>query len=232
MNKKFAVGLILPLLLVPLASFGVAHLYDDVQKRYKLYIGTMNANLTYFHVDNVTLIDKDNDGFLFDDELKINITEEDGIWKVHILVDPVSPGFVLNTTMEITNDGELPWTVTWKWDAALGPMWDNSTTDPCWTTKPTKDFPMWPSDLWSWEIKYYKEFADGTRVTADPTEHFYKPGDKFIVVQHINLKQPADAAERAAYKKIMGTWFYIWEIFCFETEDPITKSSWTYPPTE
>ena len=205
-------------------------MYDTVEKKYKLHIGTMCADITYFHVDFVRLIDKNNNGKLFDDELVIEIEEGPcGIMTVKILVDPVSPDFVLNTTMEITNCGDLPWTVTWQKEQNIyWPLWDNSTQDPCWDTEPAKNFPMWPSELWSWEIKYYKENATG-RYTADPTQHVYKPGDKFIVVQHINLKQPANTEEAELYKKIMGSWFWIWEKYTFETEATITDQSWTWP---
>ena len=230
MNKKFAIALILPLLLVPLVSFAVAHNYDYVEKKYKLHVGTMAANITYFHVDYAKCMDKDNDGVILGDEINITIFEEDCTWKAYIMVDPVSGGFVLNTTMTITNVGDLPWTVTWA-RAAGGywPRWGNSTTDLCWDFEPTKIFPMWPSELWSWKITYQKTNSSGT-YPATPTEHKYKPGDNFTVIQHINMIQPSTDLEAELYKKIMGSWFYIWEIFTFETEDLITASSWTFPP--
>lgn len=227
MNKKFLVALILPLLLIPLASFAYAHNYDYVEKKYKLHVGTMWANITYFHVDYVKAMDKDNDGVLFGDEVIINVFEEDCTWKVHILVDPVSGGFVLNTTMTVTNLGDLPWTVTWSgW-----PQWGNSTGDLCWDEMPDKNFPMWPRELWSWEIKYYKENATG-RYPATPTEFVYKPGNNFTVVQHINLRQPSSPVEEALYKEMMGSWFYIWEIFTFESEELIEDSSWTFTASD
>lgn len=232
MNKKLFVALILPLMLLPLASFGAAHLYDTVEKKYKLYIGKMCADITYFHVDLVRLIDKDNDGDLFDDELKIEVVTDPstGLMTVRILVNPVSPNFVLDTTMNITNCGDLPWTVTWvKEGSTYWPLWNNGTSDPCWDSEPTKDFPLWPSALWSWEIHYYKINATG-KYPATPTQYVYKPGDVFQVVQHIDLKQPETTAEAIDYKKIMGTWFWIWEKWSFETEDPITDSCWTYTP--
>jgi len=235
MNKKMLALLILPLMVLPLASFGYAHLYDSVTKKYKLYVGTMYANITGFHVDNLRLIDKDNDGVLFGDELVIDIFEDaDGVFNVRILVNPVSPNFILDTTMNITNVGDLPWTVTWTLPPIIGPMWDNGTTDPCWLTPPTKSLappesPMWPSELWSWEISYWKINSTG-RYPATSTEHVYKPGNIFQVVQHIDLKQPTNAVEQALYRDIMGKWFWIWESFAFESEDPITTSSWTWPP--
>jgi len=227
MNKKFLVALILPLLLVALASFAVAHNYDYVEKKYKLHVGMMAANITYFHVDYAKCMDKDNDGVILGDEINITIFEEDCTWKAYIQVDPVSGGFVLNTTMTITNVGDLPWTVTWVgW-----PKWDNGTTDLCWgLPAPTKgSFPMWPTELWSWKITYWKTNGTGT-YPATPTEHKYKPGDNFTVIQHINLRQPVNEAEQALFKQIMGDWYRIWEIFTFETEDLITASSWTFPP--
>ncbi|TET18943.1 hypothetical protein E3J74_08555 [Candidatus Bathyarchaeota archaeon] len=231
MNKKFLVALILPLLLIPLASFAYAHNYDYVEKKYKLHVGTMWANITYFHVDYAKVMDQDNDGEIFDDELNITVFEDNCIWKVHIEVDPVSGGFVLNTTMEITNLGDLPWTVTWARGAGgFWPRWGNSTEDLCWDEEPTKSFPMWPSELWSWEIKYYKDNSTkgGAVYPAAVTEHKYKPGDVFRVVQHINLIQPGTDLEAELYKEIMGSWFYIWEIFMFESEDLIEDSSWTF----
>jgi hypothetical protein len=231
MNKKFLVALILPLLLIPLASFAYAHNYDYVEKKYKLHVGTMYANITYFHVDHVKCMDQNNNGELFGDEVNVTVWEDDCTWKVHIVVDPVSGGFVLNTTMEITNVGDLPWTVTWARPGGFWPMWDNSTDDLCWDAQPTKSFPMWPNELWSWHIEYYKDNSTkigGGVYPAGPTEHKYKPGDVFRVVQHIDLRQPETDREHALYKKIMGSWFYIWEIFTFETEDLITDSCWTF----
>jgi len=225
MNKKFFVALILPLLLVSLASFAVAHNYDTVEKKYKLHVGTMAANITYFHVDYAKCMDKDNDGVILGDEINITIFEDNCVWKAYITVDPVSGGFVLNTTMTITNVGDLPWTVTWQPD---WPSWGNSTTDLCWDTRPTKGFPMWPPELWSWKITYWKTNSTGTYPAA-PTEHVYKPGNNFTVIQHINLIQPSTTEEALLYKQIMGSWFYIWEIFTFESEDLITASSWTFP---
>jgi len=232
MNKRLLSALIIPLMLVPLVSFGAAHLSDSVTKKYKLYIGRMCADITYFHVDFVQLIDRNNNEILFGDELKIEVVEIPcGAMQVRILVNPVSPEFVLNTTMIIENCEDLPWSVTWDWGVPLirGPAWDNCTNDPCWDRIPTKTFPMWPSNLWSWKIKYYKVNATG-EFEATPTQYWYKPGDKFKVVQHINLKQPLDQAELEEYKKIMGKWFWIWEVFRFESEPPITGSSWTYRP--
>ncbi len=234
MNKKFLVALILPLLLIPLASFAYAHNYDYVEKKYKLHVGTMFANITYFHVDYVKAMDQNNDGVLFGDEVNITVFEDDCTWKVYIEVDPVSGGFVLNTTMEITNEGDLPYTVTWARSGtpSFYPVWTNSTGDECWDymvdPKPVPS--LWPSELWSWDIKYYKDNSTrgGGNYTATTTEHVYKPGDIFRVVQHINLIQPDTDLENALYKKIMGSWFYIWEIFQFESEDLMTDSSWTF----
>jgi len=232
MNKKFFVALILPLLLVSLASFAVAHNTDWVEKKYKLHVGTMAANITYFHVDYAECMDKNNDGYLWHaiplpgDEINITIFEDNCVWKAYITVDPVSGGFVLDTTMNITNVGDLPWTVTWM-SHPNSLKWGNSTTDLCWDYVPTKSFPMWPSELWSWKIEFFK--WNGTLYTATPTEHVYKPGDIFTVKQHINLKQPSTDAEALLFKQIMGSWFYIWEMFYFESENLITASSWTFP---
>lgn len=222
MNKRLGM-LLIPLLLLPIASFGYAHMYDYVEKKYKLYVGTMFANVTYFHVDYVKLIDVNNNGTLMDDELNVTVFEDNCKWVVQIEVNPVSPDFVLNTTMHIENVGDLPWSVTWMTPPI---KWDNDTIDPCWDTAPTKSLPMWPEDMWSWEIEYYK--WNGTCYTATPTEHWYKPGDKLIVKQHINLIQPDNEAEMELYKSMMGHWFWIWEIFYFETEPPITDSCWTF----
>lgn len=233
MNKKFAIALILPLLLIPLASFAYAHNYDYVEKKYKLHVGTMWANVTYFHVDHAMVMDQNNDGKIFGDELNITVFEDNCIWKVYIEVDPVSGGFVLNTTMVITNLGDLPWTVTWaRTGGGYWPRWDNSTEDLCWDEEPKKaGFPMWPTELWSWEITYSKTNSSGT-FSAKPTEHVYKFGDNFTVVQHINLRQPETTEEELLYKKIMGSWFYIWEIFTFKSEDLMTDSSWTFPAND
>lgn len=220
MNKKFLVALILPLLLIPLASFGYAHSQDYVEKKYKLYVGTLEANITAFHVDHFAMIDVDNDGDIMDDEIVINIFNQDCTWYVQILADPICGGFVLNTTMNITNTGDLPYQILWD-----TPKWDNqSTTDPCWATAPSKLITSLP-EPWSWDIKYYKINATAKYPVASTTE-YYKPGDVFQVVQHINFEQPADITIQKQWE---DQWVWIWEKWTFFNEDLVTGSSWTWP---
>lgn len=219
MNKKFLVALILPLLLIPLASFGYAHSHDYVEKKYKLYVGTLEANITAFHVDYYAMIDVDNDDQIMGDEINITIFNEDCTWKVYITVNPVCGGFVLNTTMNITNTGDLPYIIDWA-----TPKWDNqSTTDPCWLLAPTKTMP--PPEPWSWDIKYYKINATAKYPVASTTE-YYKPGDIFQVVQHINFEQPTDINIQKQWE---GQWVWIWEEWTFMNEDLVEGSSWTWP---
>ena len=231
MNKKLAL-LLIPLMLLPIASFGYAHFKDSVEKRYKIHVGSVIANITYFHVDHFIMPDVNNDGIILGDELNITIFEDPATCKfiVQIIADPIAGGFVLNTTMKIHNSGKLPWDLDWEilWD---GPYDD----DPCWVV-PTKDIDTLPGVLdplagpWSYDMVVYKENATGTYGPAAKTQYEYKPSNNASIIQHVNFRQPETFVnETWTQKDWECKWIVIWVIFDMTDAPALYQgSSWTW----
>jgi hypothetical protein len=213
MNKKLAM-LLIPLLLVPMASFAYAHYTDNVEKRYKIHVGSIVANMTYFHVDKLMTIDTNCNGIIWDDELNITIYEDPDTctWYVLIAVNPIPPSFELDTTMKIHNVGKLPFVAYWEvlWAGALDDDyygcfegWDD--TDDIWdwlAAYPATDPRNEPKDNWNptgtypypgwyfengliYDINFWK---DG--VPAAPTGVTYHPCTNLTVTQNVTLLQP------------------------------------------
>jgi len=229
MNKKFAL-LIIPMLVLPLVAFGYAHFTDEVVKKYKLHVGSVFLNVTYFHVDYAKMPDVDNDGVIFGDELNITIYEADDCrWYVLIEADPMTGGFVLNTTMMMHNGGKLPFEL--KWDV----FWDGPhLTDPCYEPPgPANPIGTLPGVVtpgpWSWEMKVYRWHEGVREGPYAPTQVHYKPCDLIEVQQHVNFKQPdpADPTTANWQKDWQCKWIRIW--VTFHAEDVYeTVSSWEW----
>jgi hypothetical protein len=226
MKKKFA-ALLIPLLLIPMTSLAYAHFTDEVVKKYKIHVGSVFLNVTGFHVDYVKMPDVDNDDVTFGDELNITIYESDDCrWYIEIEADPITGGFVLNTTMWMHNGGKLPFTLDWdvKWD---GPY----PEDPCYDVPPAKDLTTLPMPPWSFEIKVYRWHMNPTTGEyertgpLDPTQVDYKPCDYIEVKQHVNFKQPAPG--ETYQKDWQCKWIKIWVTFSAE-DVTRTDSSWTW----
>lgn len=249
MNKKLAL-LLIPLLIMPLASFGYAHFRDEVVKKYKIHVGSVYLNVTGFHVDYAKFPDVDNDDVIFGDELNVTIYEAaDCRWYVLIEADPITGGFILNTTMWMHNGGKLPFELDWNvyWD---GP-WDD---DPCYDLPapykllrgnrfPNND--TWPDgwDLpmppWSFEIEIYRWHYNETSGEYErtgpfaPTQVHYKPCDYIEVKQHVNFEQPAPGDPDDWQKTWQCRWIRIW--VTFEATDvtfpAISSDAWGTPGT-
>jgi len=220
MNRKLA-ALIIPLLLLPLVATGYAHFTDEVIKKYKIHVGSVYLNVTYFHVDYAKMPDVDNDGVIFGDELNITIYEApDCRWYVLIEADPITGGFVLNTTMIMHNGGKLPFRLDWdvKWD---GPYPD----DPCFDIPPGKSLATLPMPPWSWAMQVYKRNATGTYGPVGTTQEEYKPCDDIIVKQHVNFKQPDPGT--TWQKDWQCKWIKIWVTFK-AMDEWVEVSSWTW----
>ena len=142
MNRKLAVALILPLMLIPLMSFAYAHWEDKVTKQIKLHAGTVEVEIVQFHVDDCNSYDVNCDGKLWivgrypiadavkeGYELVIEVVyEDDQPIEVLITADPVFPCWRLEFKMLIHNKGRLAVRSLfhhWNW---TGPLED----DPCW----------------------------------------------------------------------------------------------------
>ena len=212
-------------MLMPLMAYGYAHFTDEVQKKYKIHVGSLYLNVTGFHVDGVKMPDLNQDGKLFHDipeagdELNITIYEADDCrWYVEITADPIGGGFYLNTTMNMTNGGKLPFELTWelKWD---GPF----DEDPCFDVAPDTALPL--PDPWTWEMNVYK--WNGTHWSGPwgTTQTHYKPGDVIKVEQHIGFPQLDDPTQQKLWQ---CKWIKIWITFCAE-DLYMEDSSWTWP---
>ena len=232
MNKKFAL-LLIPLMLMPLMSFGYAHFRDSVEKRYKIHVGSVIANITYFHVDKFIMPDVNNNDIIMGDELNITIFEDPTTCKfiVQIIANPIAGGFVLNTTMKIHNSGKLPWDLDWKalWD---GPYDD----DPCWVV-PAQDITTLPGVLdpaegpWSFWMEVRKENASGS-FPAGPTTEEYKPSNNASIKQHVNFRQPDSTLWPGSVtwqKDWECKWIIIWVFFDMTDAPSLYEgSSWTW----
>ncbi len=235
MNKKFA-ALMIPLIAMPLLAFGYAHFTDEVVKKYKIHVGSVFLNVTGFHVDHAKMPDVDNDGVIFGDELNITIYEaNDCRWYVLIEADPITGGFILNTTLWMHNGGKLPFELNWdvKWDNATG------HTDPCWDTIPTQGLATLPRPPWSWEMLVYRWHRNETTGAYErtgpfaPTQVDYKPCDYIEVKQHVNFNQPdpADPTTKDWQKYWQCKWIYIWVTFHAQdvTAPELSSQTWGTP---
>ena len=186
MNKKYML-LLIPLLLMPLIAFGYAHFTDLVVKKYKVHVGSVYLNVTAFHVNEWKMPDVDNDGMIFGDELLVNIYEDTALctWFEEITADPITGGFILNTTTWMINGGKLPFEVSWdfKWD---GPY----DADPCFVIPPSKAIGTLQSPPWHFSVTIYKWHLGVRSGPYAPTQTHYKPGDLIEVIQVIKFDQP------------------------------------------
>jgi hypothetical protein len=204
MNKKLIL-LLLPLLLLPMFSIGYAHFTDNLTKKYRVHIGSVILEFESIHVDYAKMPDVDNDGVIFGDELNITVYEnpDDCTWYIEITANPVTGGFVLNTTMWLHNAGKLPFELDWNvlWDGpypyylddgSVNPEWDNAFTGV--PTRPIGDLEIPP---WSWDMEVWKWHDYGAGYEREgpwaPTQTHYKPCDYLEIKQHINFKQPDPA---------------------------------------
>jgi hypothetical protein len=216
MNKKF-VAFLIPLLLLPMISFGYAHFTDNLVKKYRVHVGSVILEFEAIHLDYAKMPDVDNDGVIWGDELIIEAYEnpDDCTWYVEITANPMAGGFILNTTMWLHNAGKLPFELDWNvlWDGpyeyylddgTVNPEWDAAFTDP--PTRPLSDLEIPP---WSFDMKVYRwhDFGAGYERMGpyDPTQVHYKPCDYIEVKQHINFEQPNPANPDSA------TWQKDWQ---------------------
>jgi hypothetical protein len=218
MNKKLSL-LLVPLLLLPLMSFGYAHFTDKVAKKYKVHVGSVILDFESIHVDAAKMPDVNNDGIIFGDELLIETYEnpDDCTWYVYITCDPITGGFVLNTTMWLHNAGKLPFELRWdvKWD---GPY----DLDPCFDPPaPTKELGTLPMPPWSYKMFVYRWHLNTSTGEYErtgpfaPTQVHYKPCDYIEVKQHINFEQPdpANPASMLWQKEWQCKWIKLWVEF-------------------
>lgn len=242
MNKKLAM-LLIPLLLVPMASFAFAHYTDNVEKRYKIHVGSIVANMTYFHVDKLKTIDTNCNTQIWGDEVNITIYEDPDTctWYVLIALNPIPPAFELDSTMVIHNVGKLPWEADWEIMNA-GPFDEDKYG--CFEGWLESDFtiidrlrdnfivPGWYFENGLiYDINFWK---DG--VLAEPTGFIYHPCTNLTITQNVTLLQPPypprlDPNEVSSddwQKNIQCHWFLIWVKIVVKNPTPEVYSSATW----
>jgi len=209
MNKKL-VALLIPLMLISMASFGYAHWSDSVTKKYKLHSGTVEIDIIQWHIDKCTSYDVNCNKEVYGDEIQVfPIKDPTGqVIDLHILADPIFPCWELEFKMLVHNKGRLAVrfekpTIVFKgpYDAGVDPCWDPITggIDYDWDKK---EFPGIP---WFEYICLMYKHDDTTYPTcpkpctdkshytipADPTEYRYKPCECIMIKQWLHLKQAA-----------------------------------------
>jgi len=232
MNKKF-VALLIPLMLIPLISYGYAHFTDQVVKKYKVHVGSLEIDVTGFHVDKVIMPDVNQNDKIFDDELMIKIYEnaDDCTWYVEIEANPITGGFILDTTMWLHNGGKLPFELHWDvfWD---GPHDEDPCFDAPGPIRPLTELAIPP---WSFSMEIYKYHWNPDLGEYEktgpwaPTETDYKPCDYIEVIQHINFEQPDPAnPESMKWQKDWECkWIRLWVTFT-AWDITMEDESWTW----
>jgi hypothetical protein len=187
MNKKF-VAFLIPLLLLPMISFGYAHFTDRIVKQYKIHVGSLEIGFEGIHVDYAKMPDVNCNGIIWEDELLIETFEnpDDCTWYISITANPITGGFILNTTMWLHNDGKLPFRLDWEitWD---GPYDDDPCFGPPYGNFPLTSLPMPP---WSYDMDVYKWHQGVRSGPYSFTQTLYHPCDYIEIKQHVNFEQP------------------------------------------
>ena len=212
MNKKLYAALILPLMLMPLMSFGYAHWSDTVTKKYKLHSGTVEIEIIQWHIDSCTSYDVNCNGDIFGDEITVTpIYDNDQVIDLHILADPIFPCWELELKMLVHVKGRLAVRFEEPVIVFKGPY--PTDVDPCFEPivdgiaydYAAQEFPGVP--WFDYKCIMYKHdpgivdcpvpCLDKTHyaTTASPTEFRYKPCECIMVWQYLHLKQSVPGTE-------------------------------------
>ena len=196
MNRKLLVSLLLPLMLLPMTSFGYAHWTDKVTKQIKMHAGTVEVHIVQWHVDRCNSYDVDCDGVIFGDEFKVEVLTEDGqVVEILITADPVYPSWELEFKFLVHNKGRLAvdsWLHNVEWD---GPF----DEEPPWKEQPFEPKPEHPCIFYE-EILYLHNYGthpecegvlctDKTHydIPVSPTTYFLKPCEAVLVYEYIHF---------------------------------------------
>jgi hypothetical protein len=244
MNKKFAILMLMPLMLIPLVSFGYSHFYAYVWKRYAIHVGSVEVEVIYFHIDYLKMIDVNNNGVIIGDEFqyRIDFDPTTRLWFVDMIADPIPSGFVLNTTLKIHISGKLP--VRFNFGEApaggqwAGPfenafpegMWDNTSL----TWNPINTLPGLADPLygpWSYAMSVYKEnLTHGVTGPYLSTQTEYKPSNNITIYQHLDFRQPSALDQYDPHywqcHRILIRWYFQ---FIEETPQELSSTTWINP---
>jgi hypothetical protein len=236
MNKKLLTALILPLMLLPLVSFGYAHWTDTVTKQYKLRPGTVEIHIIQWHVDSTTAYDMNCNGEVIGDELQIIPVYDDHdppeVIGLQIKADPIFPSWHLELKVLIHVKGRLAVRFTQPEALFAGPFAEDPCFEPLtdgieynytgqnfpgipWFEYKTKmekhddfNFPHPPEEKPCYDKSHYT-------IPAAPTEFRYKPCDSILITQYLHLKQEVlpDWPQERLQKFLSCHWLRIdWEI--------------------
>jgi hypothetical protein len=246
-NKKLALALMLPLLMLPLASFAYGHFYAYVAKRYAIHVGSVAVHPVYFHIDLLKMLDANGNGTIIGDEFKYSIHQDPttGKWFLDMIADPIPSDFVLDTTLKIHIDGKLPVRfnyaespsgVYWAgpFDAFPNGMWDNTSI----VWKPIKSIPGYNDTVppytgpWSYWMHVYKQNSTYSTMPGygpvDSTSEVYVPCNNVTIVEHLDFRQPNPTSDLYNYRDWMCKKILIRCEFQFVEQELTTISSTTY----
>jgi hypothetical protein len=213
MNKKL-VGLLIPLLLLPLVAFASAHWTDSVYKKYKLRFGTVEIEIYSWHVDDITAWDANSNGVVFGDEVVVTEVMEGGhIVGLQFWASPIGPGFSLEFKMLVHNYGRLPVRIR-------APVWRIGlfADDPCYGDLTVNETNL--LQYLTYTTTYYRHNPlynvgghdshgcyDPTHydISVGPTMHVYEPCESVLVRQNIDFlagMQDAQSTFQCHYLRI------------------------------
>jgi hypothetical protein len=212
MNKKLLTALILPLMLLPMVSFGYAHWTDTVTKKYKLRPGTVEIHIIQWHIDSTTAYDANCNGVLLGDEIQVIpvFDQDDQVIDLWVKADPIFPSWHLEFKMLVHVKGRLAVRFEQPEIVFAGPFPEDPCFKPIEPTDPgyaeydyqDQGFPGMPWFEYKTQMYAHDDFTfphtadekpcyDKSHYTilAAPTEFRYKPCDSILIVQYLHLKQ-------------------------------------------
>jgi hypothetical protein len=229
MNKKLLTALLIPIMLLPLISFGYAHWTDTVEKRYKLRPGTVEIHIIQWHIDWCTSYDCNCNGEVLGDELQIVPQCDDkgeviGLW---IQADPIFPCWELELKMLVHVKGRLAVRFPAPKITFDGPFEDDPCFDPIvggieydWDDKefPGIDWFTYVCTMWKHNDAVYGDECDPTThpngcpcydkshydQSAGPTAFRYKPCECIMIKQYMHLKQESPTMTPEELQKLIS----------------------------
>lgn len=190
MNRKFVL-LLIPLLMLPMAGFGVAHWTDTIKKNYYMRAGTVKTEIVWWHIEGTNTYDADCDGTIMGDEIQIipvweydDELDEYEVKKLDIIVDPIYPSWWLDLEIIIHNKGRLAIKAdfpTFRW---TGPQ-DNRLDDidtPDMYIDPDTGIPYFFQYRWEYYV-----WQAGAWSRTEPTTMVIKPCEYLRVKQYIHF---------------------------------------------
>lgn len=102
-NTKLLAAILIPMLLIPLASFGYAHWTDSVTKQIKMHVGYVDAS-----VKSYKCVSEFDDDWIMKDPPEPGSEYPEGIKTLRIWTDRAFPGWWVWIGLIIQNQGPFP----------------------------------------------------------------------------------------------------------------------------